>query len=274
MPTARALPRVLRAQVLGAFHVSVDGRPIDARCWQHGSAERLAKLILVTPTHRLRREAAAELLWPNAGPPRAAANLRRAVHFLRRALDGREERSLLAAGHRDIAFAADVDVTVDLDALQAAGHRVSGAFGDGARWRDDVEEDLELVVRLGAQELLPDDVTEEWTIRLREQLLVRWERAAILVAERALLHGHPGRAGEIGEQVLERDPASEEAHRLVIRSFVLEGLPHAARRQMAICRRALREAFDVEPGPDTVAALSPRQAIPIGVLVAARSPAG
>lgn len=274
MSTGRALPRVLRAQVLGAFRISVDGRPIDAPCWQHGSAERLAKLILVTPTHRLRREAAAELLWPDAGPSRAAANLRRALHFLRRAIDGREERSVLVAGQRDIAFASDADVTVDLDSLQAAGHRISGLFGDGARWPGAVEEDLELVVRLGAQELLPDDLTEEWTIRLREQLLVRWERAAILVAERALVGGHPRRAGAIGEQVLERDPASEEAHRLVIRSFVLEGLPHAARRQMAICRRALRDAFDVEPGPDTLAALDPRQAIPIGVLVAAHSPAG
>lgn len=271
MPNARSMPRVLRAQVLGAFRVSVDGRLIETQCWQHASAERLAKLILVTPAHRLRREAAAELLWPNAGPPRASANLRRALHFLRRAIDGREKRSLLAAGHRDIAFAADADVTVDLDALLAARHRISGAFGDGAGWPEDAEEDLERVVRLGAQELLPDDVTEEWTIRLREQLLVRWERAAILVAERALLQGHPGRAGEIGEQVLERDPASEEAHRLVIRSFVLAGLPHAARRQMATCRRALREAFDVEPGPDTVAALDPHQAIPIGPLVAVPS---
>lgn len=93
MSTARALPGVLRAQVLGAFRISVDGRPIDARRWQHGSAERLAKLILVTPTHLRRREAAAELLWPNAGPPRAAANLRRALHLLRRAIDGRETRS-------------------------------------------------------------------------------------------------------------------------------------------------------------------------------------
>lgn len=276
MSTGRAVSRVLRAQVLGAFRISVDGRPIDAPCWQHGSAERLAKLILVTPTHRLRREAAAEMLWPDAGPPRAAANLRRALHFLRRAIDGDEERSLLPVGQRDIAFAPDADVVVDLDALQTAGHRISGTLGGGVRWPDDVEEDLELVVRLGAQELLPDDLMEEWTIRLREQLLVRWERAAILVAERALLQGRPGRAGEIGEQVLERDPAAEEAHRLVIRSFVLEGLPHAARRQLAICRRTLREAFDVEPGPDTVAALDPPQTIPIGALVAAPSsaPAG
>jgi DNA-binding SARP family transcriptional activator len=270
MTTGHTLHRQLRAQVLGAFRVSVDGRPIDAHRWQHGSAERLAKLMLVTPTHRVRREAAAELLWPDVGPLRAAANLRRALHFLRRAMDGYEKRSLLAAGQHDVAFAPDVDVTVDLGSLQAAGQRISGAFGGGALWPDDVEEDLELVVRLGAQELLPDDLTEEWTIRLREQLLVRWERAAILVAERALGQGNPGRASEIGEKILERDPASEEAHRLVIRSLVLEGLPHAARRQMATCRRALREAFDVEPGPDTVAALDPCQAIAIGVLVAAR----
>lgn len=264
-----SLPRLLRAQVLGAFQLSVDGRRIDATRWEHGSAERLAKLLLVTPAHRLRREIAAEQLWPGASAPRAASNLRRALHFLRRAIDGEGKPSMLDVGIREVGFTPATELAVDLDRLVEAAHRVSSALGRDGRWHADLELDLETVLRLGADELLPDDLTEEWTIRLREQLLVRWERAAILVAERALTGGNPGRAHEIAEQVLERDPASEEAHRLLIRALILEGLPHAARRQMAVCRRALREAYDVEPGPETIAALEPSPSAPQNPLAAA-----
>jgi len=268
------LPRILRAQVLGAFRITVDGRRIEAPRWQHGSAERLAKLLLVTPGHRLRREVAAEQLWPNAGALRAAANVRRALHFLRRAIDGDVQPSAVDAGQREIGFAPDVDLAVDLDTLLHAAHRVSMVLGRDDPWHDGLEADLDVVIHLGVDDLLPDDLTEEWTIRLRDQLLVRWERAAIFVAERALAHGHPGRAHELGEQVLDRDPASEEAHRLLIRSLVLEGLPHAARRQMAICRRALRDAYDIDPGQETVAALEPRAVISIGELAFTPSSAG
>lgn len=269
----RAMPRFLCAQVLGAFRIEVDGRPLDAEDWLHGSAERLARLLLITPAHRLRREAAAELLWPEANPQRAAANLRRAIHFLRRALDGSHTPSTLEVAHREIGFAQDLDLSVDLDALLDAAHRISNVLGRDSAADDALDDELEVVVQLGARELLPDD-PEEWTIRLREQLLVRWERGAILLAERALAGGRPARAVEIGERILERDPASEEAHRLLIRTFLLEGLPHAARLQMAMCRRALREAYDVEPGPETVAALGGTGSAPVDGLARVPAPVG
>lgn len=274
MTTHRAVPRLLSAQVLGAFRITLDERAIEASRWQHGSAERLAKLILVTPTHRLQREAAAEQLWPSTGAARAAANLRRALHFLRRAIDTSSDRTVVEAGPREIGFAPGVVLAVDLDALLHAAQRVSTRLGRDGRWTDDLRDDLEVVLRLGALELLPRDLTEEWTIRLREQLIVRWERAAVLLAERALAEGQPARAHEIAERVLERDPASEEAHRLLIRSLILAGLPHAARRQMAICRRALRDAFDIEPGPETMAALDPRPMTAVEVLTPVPATAG
>lgn len=250
--------RVLQAEVMGTFQVTVDGTPIRPSCWMHGSAERLAKLLLITPGHRLRREWASDQMWPGTSPLRAAVNLRRALHFMRRALDRDliHAPSIVDADHRGIWIAPHVEAVVDLDRLMAAMRRLSTSLARDEVLPTDVDEDLELIVRLGARDLLPDDVAEEWTVLLREGLLMRWERAAVVLADRALAEGHAARAHEIGEQILERDPASEEAHRLLIRSLVLEGLPHAARRQLELCRRALRDAFDIEPGPDTVAALS------------------
>jgi DNA-binding SARP family transcriptional activator len=244
------------ATVLGRFSLVVDGHAEDVRHWPHRSAERFLKLLLITPGHRLRREAAAESLWPDAPHGRAAANLRRAWHFLRRAMDDDGEDLLLQSSRGELGFAARAEVTVDLDRLRRGMRRLSMTLANpsAAERHDDVDA-LEVVLLLGADELLPDDLDEEWTGLLREQLLVRWERAAILAAERAARSHRPARAQQLAEQVLERDPASEEAHRLLIRALMEEGLPHLARRQLLICRRALREAFDVEPGAETLAAV-------------------
>ena len=76
----------LRARLLGGFELSVDGHAVPASAFERPSGLRLLKLLLATPGHRLRREEAAELLWPDADPDRSSANLRKAIHFARRAL--------------------------------------------------------------------------------------------------------------------------------------------------------------------------------------------
>lgn len=49
------------------------------------------------------------------------------------------------------------------------------------------------------------------------------------------------------------DLGHEGAHRLLMRSFARQQLPHRALRQFELCRRELAEHFDLVPGPDTAA---------------------
>src|SRR6185503_4396297 len=108
--------------------LAVDGRTINRAAFERPSGVRLLKLLLATPGHRLRREAAAELLWPESDPERSGANLRKAIHFARRALDGEAgEGDSVIRGDAEwvrIDDAAGLDVDVDrlraaLDALRA-----------------------------------------------------------------------------------------------------------------------------------------------------------
>ena len=75
----------IRASLLGSFELSVDGRPIHPDAFARPSGLRLLKLLLVTPGHRIAREAAAELLWPEAEAEHSRVRLRKALHFARRA---------------------------------------------------------------------------------------------------------------------------------------------------------------------------------------------
>ena len=75
-------------RLLGAFQVEVDGRPVPAQAWRHRRGADLMKLLALAPQHRLHRDQVMEHLWPELGADPAAANLRKAVHYARRALGG------------------------------------------------------------------------------------------------------------------------------------------------------------------------------------------
>jgi DNA-binding SARP family transcriptional activator/tetratricopeptide (TPR) repeat protein len=262
------------ARVLGGFELLVDGRTVARTDWQRLSAERLVKLLLVTPGHRVTREAAAETLWPDAPPGAGRTNVRKALHFATHALEG---SGLVKA--TDEAIALDPErLDLDLDRLQAAfdaldgprhvDHRGSGAArgGPGVSLADrpldaaggdgDRAAAFDVVLDLGSKELLPDDLFEDWLVGPRERIATRWQRLALPAARREADAGHAARALDIVSLVLERDPTDEAAHRLAIELYAREGRHHAARRQYALCRQALRAALDADPSPETTEAFA------------------
>lgn len=239
------------ARVLGGFDVIVDGRRLERTDWQRVSAERLIKLLLTTPGHAVGREQAAETLWPEAEPEGSRSNMRKALHFARRALG---IPGAVAADGRSIRLAPDA-IDVDLDRLRAAfdaiSRRPAKSTADGRR---PLESAVTTILELGSQVLLPDDEYEDWLVSLREQLRNRWQVVALQAARDAASAGRRGDAHQILEQIFDRDPTDEAAHRLSIELYAAEGRHHAARRQYELCRAALRENLDADPSPETDAA--------------------
>ena len=241
----------LQARVLGRFEVTLDGLPVSPADWGRTSAERLFKLLLVTPGHRLSREAAGEHLWPGAAPRHQGTNLRKALHYARRAVSPEGDGlTILVADRTHVGLAPTVDLDLDLDTFTDSLERLSGSSG-----RSD-DADKEAVLALGRDELLPDDPYEDWLAAPRERVAARWTAIALAEARTTLAAGNLTRAGALVDGLLARDPADEEAHRLAIQMLAAQGRHHAARRQFLECRRELAEAFGVEPSADTVATLA------------------
>src|ERR1700686_1275155 len=80
----------VQVDVLGRFRVAFDGRVATAEAWRRTRSAALVKLLALAEEHRLHREQVMEALWPDLEPEAAAANLRKAVHFVRRALDAHD----------------------------------------------------------------------------------------------------------------------------------------------------------------------------------------
>jgi DNA-binding SARP family transcriptional activator/tetratricopeptide (TPR) repeat protein len=239
---------VVDIRVLGDFEVIVAGRALGRSDWQRLSSERLVKLLAVTPGHRLSRESAAETLWPGAAPEPGRANLRKALHFASRALDG----TAMLRVEGDTIGLCPQRFDIDLDRLEAACIELDVAAGDAAEGSRAVV--LDTILELGGRDLLPGDVFEDWLVAPRERLRTRWQRLALAAADHLAGDGRNGEAHELVDRVLERDPTDEAAHRLAIGLYGAEGRHHAARRQFDLCRSALREQLDIDPSPETRAA--------------------
>jgi two-component SAPR family response regulator len=108
----------VRVWLLGGFRVSVGSREISERDWHLRKAASLAKLLALSPGHRLHREVVMDLLWPELGNRAAANNLRGAVHALRRAL-GPHSAGYISVRDGEIILCPDGRVWVDVDADRA-----------------------------------------------------------------------------------------------------------------------------------------------------------
>ena len=118
--------------LLGGFAVRVAGRPVPASAWRRRRGAELIKLLALAPGHSLHREQVMETLWPELTSDAAGANLRKAIHYLRRAL-GTPEPVVTEAGI--VALCPDWSVTTDVEEFEAAARRRCAAGRRRARPR-------------------------------------------------------------------------------------------------------------------------------------------
>jgi DNA-binding SARP family transcriptional activator/tetratricopeptide (TPR) repeat protein len=213
--------------LLGRFQVRRDGRAVPDGDWPRRSASGLVKLLALSPGRSLHREQVLDALWPDLSPEDAAPRLHTAAHYARRALDDRtavvlrgEVVSLLPA------------TTVEVDAERFLSLARTALTGRAAS-------DVDAALAAHAGPLLPEDVFEPWTETQRE--LVRQAHLDLL------------RAGRRWVELLELEPADEQAHLALMREHAERGDRRAALRQFERLDRALRAELGVAPSAEAVA---------------------
>ena len=133
----------LQVRTLGGFEIRRGNAPVSLSSRRAAS---LFKCLLGASEHRLARDEAMELLWPEADPNHAAASLRTTVYLLRRALDvpgstthilteGEFIRLTPAPSGAPVTDWLDVESFERLAEAALAGHDIAGcrAALDGTR---------------------------------------------------------------------------------------------------------------------------------------------
>ena len=231
---------VLRIELLGRFRVTVGADVVPAAAWRRSKAAGLVKLLALAPGHRLHREQVMEALWPELAPAAAAANLRKAVHYVRRAVDADgAERSIASAG--DVLCLPSERLSIDVSAWRVAVANARRA-GDPGAYAE--------VVELYGVGLLPDDRYEEWTIAYRDELQA--EFVALLEELAGLLEarGEVEAAVRAASRLVAVEPLREQGHVSLIRLHALAGRRGEALRRYEQLRALLEAELGVEPSPE------------------------
>ncbi|MEV1025979.1 AAA family ATPase [Streptomyces sp. NPDC050264] len=242
--TISATP-LLRLHLFGGFAATRDNGPAPAERWTRPSAQTLVKLLAVVPDHQLHREQAMDICWPDADQQSATGSLRVALHAARRALEPelapRASSSYLIS---DGALLRLDPATVRIDADEAeAAARAALASGD----RGELAAALDLFTR----DLLPEDRYASWLQARRDLLVALREEVQLALAAAHMAQGSFAEAVGAAERILVAGPAEEAAHRILMESYLRQGLRRLAVRQYHVCREALDAELGVRPGPET-----------------------
>ncbi|MFL5827482.1 MAG: ATP-binding protein [Thermoleophilaceae bacterium] len=231
----------LRISLLGGFAVGVGEQTVSEGAWRLRKAKSLVKLVALAPEHRLHRDRAGELLWPDRDTAAAANNLHQALYVARRALETAGVDGSAALELRDDALTllgARVDVE-EFERAAAAAHGSRDRALCGA------------AVELYAGELLPEDRYEDWSAERREAL--REHYIALLLELAGLERASGDTQAAVGwlQRALIEAPLHEEAHRELMTLFALGGRRQQALAQYQRLRQALRREFEDVPDPET-----------------------
>jgi len=256
-------PETVRVRLLGGFSASVGSRTIHHDEWRLRKAAALMKVLALAPGHRLHREQAMDLLWPDSGRKAASNNLRYALHALRRTLATSPPSGARYVTSEDesLVMCPNGELWVDVEAFEeaaATGRRAQ----DPAAYRAALD--------LYSSELLPGDRYETWTEGRREELQQLYLALLVELAGLYEDRGEYGPAVEVLHKVVMVEPTSEEAHARLMRLYAYSGRQEEALRQYEKFGEALSRELGAEPGTD---AQRLRQEIATGS-VSAEPPAG
>ncbi|HEY6712996.1 MAG TPA: tetratricopeptide repeat protein [Rubrobacter sp.] len=247
-PQGGGAPQTLRIWLLGGFRVSVGSRSIGEEEWHLRKAGSLLKVLALSPGHRLHREQAMELLWPDLHPEAALNNLHYALRVARRTLEPPALASsapsrYLRLRSRQLTLCPDSPLWVDVKAFEEAAATARHAIPEPAAFRAAID--------LYSGELLPQDRYEAWAEQRRAEL--RGLYLTLLLEVGALYEER--KEFELGIEALGRvvaqEPTHEGAHVGLMRLHALLGRRTEALGQYERLREAPLKDLGTEP--DTAA---------------------
>ena len=255
-PPASALPPAegaeLRLYCFGPFEVYYEGTRIPLR--RCGKVASILKYLASRPQQPVSRDVLLEVLWPETAPGIANNRLKVALHHLRQtfalAVPQRGEPIVLFQdGHYLIN--PEVHVWTDVDAFREnwqAGLRLerSGALARAIPF-------YQQAVKLYHSDFLEEDLFEEWTLALREELKDTYLTALDKLSHYWFQAGQLERAIEGWKKIVATDAWREDAYRHLMVCYSRAGQIGLALHWYNLCVQVLRDQLDLPPAAETVA---------------------
>ncbi|RJL34054.1 BTAD domain-containing putative transcriptional regulator [Bailinhaonella thermotolerans] len=234
----------LAVQVLGAFAVTLRGRPVPTSAWRSRKARDLLKILVARRGRPVTRERLMELLWPCEEPGRAARRLSVLLSTLRSVLES-ESGAEPVAGDGSAVWLDLTLARVDLEDFLSAAAEAVAADDAG---RDDALDALLAAAEACTGPFLEGDPGQEWADAIAEEVRAAHMTVLRRLAVRLRDRGDVDGSVRYALRLLEHDPYDEETHLWLV-GTLREALRRGeARRRYEIYARLMGE-IGVDPAP-------------------------
>jgi DNA-binding SARP family transcriptional activator len=234
---------LIKVCLLGGLDVTrADGSQVDPHEWRTGKNRDLLRLLALDNGRPVRLESLLDELWPDASEERARGSLRTAISHIRRVVRqdcvARLPGSLVLRG-----------AWVDVERFHAAASRATLAAQAA-----DPHRVIALTRAAERHYRGPFHAHHDrspWALAARDRLALRRHQMLCDAAFAALALDRPRDALEFAGTAAEIDPASETAHRGLMRAYAELGEVASALRVFEAYRSHLAEELGVDPSPKT-----------------------
>jgi len=247
----------LGLSLLGETEICLDGHLVGAL--RAEKARALLFFIAVESDTSHRRDALAEMFWPEKPEGFGRNSLKQALATIKKALGDRNSKEpYLLANNQEVYFNAGSPYEVDVLEFENLTSIVTLHSHQSAETCEPCAKLLEKAVEIYQDDFLagfylPDcQAFDEWAIIKREKY-----KRMVAEAIRCLISYHEGKediqkACELADRLVALEPWSESSHRVLMRLLAACGKRSSALKQYHACAQILESELGVSPTPETI----------------------
>lgn len=228
----------------GAFRVSLDTIPIER--WDSMRGRTIFKYLVIRRGMPTSKELLADMFWPGSEPELARRSLHQAIYCLRQSLK-RVASDLPIIQFNDDCYQINPQISIWVDgeefsaAISQARAHMAGGRSEEAMRAYAVASDL------ASGDFLEEDRYEPWAEELRQSYRGMCTEALQRLTRHHYEQGAYATAILVAQRALAQDSCDEEAHQMLMRCYIAQGLRHLAVRQYQICHNALKTDLGLAP---------------------------
>jgi DNA-binding SARP family transcriptional activator len=251
MENVKHILPALSITCFGKFEVRRQGQVI-APC-QNRNGQTILRYLITQPGYRVTMDALMVLLWPDDDADVARHKVHVAVSALRNSLN--QGLSSIAGGGyilcKNGVYQLNPAVSLSSDVEQFLALYQRGRQSGGA----EAIASYEQACQLYSGPFLLEDLYADWSVARREQLNQCYGTMCRALADHYLDNGRHEKAEQWARAVLKENHCDEEAHRQLIRIYIVQGRRSDAIRQYQSCERILAGELGVPPMSETTATI-------------------
>ncbi len=231
----------------GHFRLTIDDQPVER--WESNRARTIFKYLAVRRHTPAPKDLLAELFWHESEPDLARRSLHQAIYCLRQSLK-RVAPDLPIVMFANDCYYLNPEATMWVDSEEFTRlinvARAHYATGEQAAAMNAYATAVDLV----RGEFLEEERYEAWAEELRQTYQAMLSEALHRLASFYAGQREFATAVLYAQRILAQERCDEEAHLLLMRAYLAQGLRHLAVRQYQVCVNALRTELGLDPSPE------------------------